>query len=45
MAATLEEIRVKNRQLAEANLNKQATINEVGTTAGFRLTAHCQGLG
>jgi hypothetical protein len=29
MAATLEEIRVKNRQLAEANLNKQASINEV----------------
>jgi hypothetical protein len=30
MAATLEEIRVKNRQLAESNLNKQAAINEVG---------------
>jgi hypothetical protein len=29
MAATLEEIRVKNRQLAESNLNKQAAINEV----------------
>jgi ESCRT-I complex subunit VPS37 len=29
MAATLEEIRVKNRQLAESNLNKQGTINEV----------------
>lgn len=29
MAATLEEIRVKNRQLAESNLNKQSNINEV----------------
>jgi hypothetical protein len=35
MAATLEEIRVKNRQLAESNLNKQGTINEVGFGAGF----------
>lgn len=32
MAATLEEIRVKNRQLAESNLNKQAAINEVHAT-------------
>jgi hypothetical protein len=29
MAATLEEIREKNRQLAEANLSKQNAINEV----------------
>lgn len=30
MAATLEEIRAKNRQLAESNLSKQNAINEVG---------------
>eukprot|EP00877_Chromochloris_zofingiensis_P009383 jgi/Chrzof1/4699/Cz14g23090.t1 len=29
MAATLEDIRVKNRQLAESNLSKQNAINEV----------------
>lgn len=29
MAATLEEIRIKNRQLAESNLSKQTAINEV----------------
>jgi hypothetical protein len=29
MAATLEEIREKNRQLAESNLSKQNAINEV----------------
>eukprot|EP00878_Enallax_costatus_P042857 GHUV01050356.1.p1 GENE.GHUV01050356.1~~GHUV01050356.1.p1 ORF type:complete len:137 (+),score=43.48 GHUV01050356.1:714-1124(+) len=28
MAATLEDIRVKNRQLAESNLSKQNAINE-----------------
>jgi hypothetical protein len=34
MAATLEEIRLKNRQLAESNLNKQGTINEVRSSWG-----------
>jgi len=34
MAATLEEIRIKNRQLAESNLNKQSTINEVNSMRG-----------
>lgn len=34
MAGTLEEIRIKNRQLAESNLNKQSTINEVNSFMG-----------
>ena len=29
MSSTLEDIRVKNRQLAEANMGKQEAINEV----------------
>jgi hypothetical protein len=40
MAATLEEIRVKNRQLAESNLNKQGTINEVGVSVGVGIHGH-----
>lgn len=35
MAATLEEIRVKNRQLAESNLNKQNAINEVSMAPSY----------
>jgi FtsZ-binding cell division protein ZapB len=37
MAATLEEIREKNRQLAESNLSKQNAINEVRHSTGHRL--------
>ncbi len=29
MAATLEDIRVRNRQLAQANMSRQDAINEV----------------
>jgi len=29
MARTLEDVRVKNRQLAEANMAAQGSINEV----------------
>jgi hypothetical protein len=37
MAATLEEIREKNRQLAESNLSKQNAINEVRRSTGHGL--------
>jgi hypothetical protein len=36
MAATLEEIREKNRQLAESNLSKQNAINEVRHSTSYR---------